>query len=99
MQKPKKTQKLNCLPNPIETIKKKRNFFSSPYLGHNWLGGRPKWKVVTLSSVFLNPFLLNARFVKGECCKYEFVESKVVDSKLIESKNHSTQASSSHIPV
>ena len=46
----------HCLPNVIETIntpQKKFNHFWSQWVG----GERPRWKVVTLSSVFFNPSL------------------------------------------
>ena len=42
----------HCLPNVIETVRNAEEK-NSPNLGHNWgRGGRPRWKVVTLSSVF-----------------------------------------------
>ena len=38
------------MPNVIEKKKEKKY---SPYLCHNWAGeGKPRWKVVTLSSVY-----------------------------------------------
>ena len=47
-----------CLPTIIET--KMTLKFCPRNSGHNWGGGRPRWKVITLFSVFFNPFLREA---------------------------------------